>query len=140
MEKHPQLEKTSSIDDTELSISSLIEEIDSIAAESSGENWDGYGASSISRKAVEFSKSFIRNLPVEFSNPEISPEPDGSIGLEWHLDAYRWIIVSFNGNGDFFFASQIDSKTKFDGRGVINSPRKRDLVDAIRRVMSNTEL
>ena len=118
---------------------SIVDEIDALVEECSAENWDGYGGLPVLKEAAEFAKTFIRQLPVEFSNPEIAPEPDGAIGLEWHVDKYKWIIISFDSNGEFFFASQIDTKTKFDGKGVLNSPQKQDLVEALRRVFEFTE-
>lgn len=114
--------------------SSIFDEIDSLVEECSTGNWDGYGALPVSKEAAEFAKTFIGQIQVEFSTPEIAPEPDGSIGLEWHVDKHKWIIISFNSNGEFFFASQINTKTKFDGKGVLNSPQNKDLVEALRRV------
>jgi hypothetical protein len=51
-----------------------------------GENWDGYGASSISNQTRENANHFVEmieaarfNMPV----PEVSPQPSGTISFEW---------------------------------------------------------
>lgn len=44
--------------------------------------WDGYDAEPITQQSLVCTLSLISNLP-EISEPDIVPEPGGSIGLEW---------------------------------------------------------
>jgi hypothetical protein len=58
------------------------------------ENWDGYGASAISRQACEHARYFLNEIeasPFEVPIPDISPKPTGTISFEWeapHAEAY----------------------------------------------------
>jgi hypothetical protein len=50
------------------------------------ENWDGYGASSISAQARGNANHFIEVIeaaPLNMPVPEISPQPSGTISFEW---------------------------------------------------------
>ena len=48
-------------------------------------DWDGYGAASITREAVQTARAFQRLLPMNAPRPDIAPGSDGTIGFEW-----RW--------------------------------------------------
>jgi hypothetical protein len=50
-------------------------------------NWDGYGAEPITPWTLAAARSFYHLIPHTFGEPEYSPGADGSIGLEWLLDA-----------------------------------------------------
>src|SRR6267142_2478749 len=61
----------------------LIAEIHELAKECGEPNWDGHGASAVFRAAVLLSEDFVLALPDWIPLPELSPEPDGSISLDW---------------------------------------------------------
>jgi hypothetical protein len=58
------------------------------------EDWDGYGASSISDQARAHAHHFLNEIeaaPFEVPIPEISPKPTGTISFEWeapHSEVY----------------------------------------------------
>lgn len=81
-------------------ISSLHE----IADECSGENWDGYGAEPINLLALWNAEDLIRALPDGFPVPEVAPEPDGSISLDWTESVTRRLSASIGPSNRFAFA------------------------------------
>jgi hypothetical protein len=58
------------------------------------DNWDGYGASSISAQARNNALGFVRVIeayPFAMPRPDILPKPTGTISFEWetaHAEAY----------------------------------------------------
>lgn len=80
----------------------------------SEENWDGYGASVLKKKAFEDAVKFMKQLPQEFPLPEMVPQPDGDIAMEWELETDHWFIASFPGDGriDYAGAFGIEARSK----------------------------
>jgi hypothetical protein len=74
--------------------SRCISEISGVAAEHSQPDWNGEGAASISQLAADQAVAFIRALPRGFPMPEIAPEPDGSISLDWIRARSRMLSIS----------------------------------------------
>jgi hypothetical protein len=62
-------------------------------------NWDGEGAEPIPEAAFREAREFLRKLPSWMPLPEIVPEPDGYLGLEWYTNKWLLYVVSFNGQG-----------------------------------------
>lgn len=86
------------------------------------ENWDGYGASSISPQARDnalYLISLIEAVPYGVPIPEISPTPNGTISFEWetsHAGAYIEIgntrysgFITTGQQQTAFFEGQADS-------------------------------
>lgn len=46
--------------------------------------WDGYNANPISRASMFWALKLIDQLPENVQEPQIVPEPDGEIALEWN--------------------------------------------------------
>jgi hypothetical protein len=65
----------------------VIQSIDSMGALT--ENWDGYGAATISSTATRAARGFVLSLPASFPAPEVSPNSNGTVSLEWESDAGR---------------------------------------------------
>lgn len=85
--------------------------------------WDGDGAEPLDRLAAFRAADFIRALPPEVPLPEVAPEPDGSISLDWIRSrnglfsltvgagsrlAYAWLDGSDRGHG----------VVRFDGEAI----------------------
>lgn len=62
-------------------------------------NWNGEGAAPIPESAVQEARTFLQKLPTTFPLPEVTPEPDGYLGLEWYANKWLLYVVSFNGKG-----------------------------------------
>jgi hypothetical protein len=62
-------------------------------------NLNGEDAVPIPDAAFHEARTFLQKLPDTFPLPEVTPEPDGYLGLEWHSNKWLLYVVSFNGTG-----------------------------------------
>lgn len=97
-------------------------------------NWDGEGARPAALNSVYMAEGFIRVLPEDIPLPEITPEPDGSIGLDWFVAPRRVFSVSFGTNHRLAYAwldgtDRGHAVARFDGEAV---PGR--ILDGIRRI------
>jgi hypothetical protein len=77
--------------------------------------WDSDGASAMDPVAVVQAENFIRALPATIPLPELAPEPDGSISLDWFQARNRLFSLSIGANDRVAFA-WLDGSDK--GHGV----------------------
>lgn len=82
-----------------LSLERSLGVLDCLLEDLSVGNWDGFEAEPISKDSAAKVKLFLELLPAHIQMPEIVPEPDGDIGLEWEFDEDLWLILSFSGDG-----------------------------------------
>lgn len=75
----------------------LLSELVELKDECAEEGWDGNGAHPIDFAAVLQVARFLRALPDRVPLPEISPEPDGSVSLDWIQSRSRLFSVSVSG-------------------------------------------
>lgn len=81
------------------------------------EGWDGHGAKSLSQIACDSALTFLELLGSKAALFEPYPEPDGSVGLEYH-DADRGSIhLSFSPTGDLAYVAARGTEVH-GGRGV----------------------
>src|SRR4051794_35405727 len=81
-----------------------ISEILAAAAEHSDPDWNGEGADPVSSLAVDRATAFIRALPRALPMPEVAPEPDGSISLDWIHSRSRIFSISVGVSDRLAFA------------------------------------
>lgn len=117
----------------------VISELFAVADECSTENWDGEGASAMEPWAVQTAERFIRVLPDGLPMPEITPEPDGSVGLDWSLAPSRVFSVSFGNSLRLAYAwldgtDRGHAVARFDGETI---PRR--ILDGIRELTGVSE-
>ena len=75
-------------------------------------DWDGYGAAAIPAEAFEEAWRLLELLPSSIPIPEILPEPDGEIGLEWYRNNRFVFVVSVSGKHRINYAGIFgDNKT-----------------------------
>jgi hypothetical protein len=77
-----------------LSRSEIIDELIEIYNECSEGDWDGYGALALEKDSIFGAVKFITLLPSSMPMPEISAEPSGVVGLEWHKDKNLVFVVT----------------------------------------------
>ncbi len=85
-------------------LSKMIEELQQVKEESSGNNWDGYGARAIDEQAYQNAILFILSLPSGIPKPEISVDPDGEISFEWYKDRRQLFSVSIGSRKQLAYA------------------------------------
>jgi hypothetical protein len=100
-----------------------ISQLCELVNECSEEDWDGAGASSLNPLAVSTSELFLRALPDDLAFPELAPEPDGWISMDWIQSKSRLFSLSIDDSNRIAFA-WLDGSDKghgvarFDGRAI----------------------
>ena len=97
------------------------------------ENWDGYGAKSVSEDSVHEALKFIQMLPSSFSIPQMLAEPSGEIGLEWYKDKRMIFAISFNRKGMITYAG-IFGSNKIHGEEYFGDSIPSRIIENIRRL------
>lgn len=69
-----------------------------VAADQSTEDWDGTGGAAVDALAACNAVEFLRALPAGTPLPEVSPEPDGCISLDWIESRNRLFSLSIGSN------------------------------------------
>ena len=86
-------------------------------------NWDGNGALEINPFAVANAIKFIRCMPTRLPLPEICPEPDGCISLDWIKSRNQMLTISI-GQQDRLAMAWVDGSRHgsevigFNGRNI----------------------
>lgn len=70
----------------------------------SRQDWDGRGAVPLSRTACIEAIRFLQNVSIFYPIPEIVPNSDGDISLEWYRRPHYLFAVTFAGIGKIYFA------------------------------------
>jgi hypothetical protein len=81
-------------------------ELARIAAETAFDGWDGYSAKSISESTLSRAYRFLVELPDWIPPPDIVPEADGEIAIEWFLSPNLTFSVSIPCSGPVHFAGR----------------------------------
>jgi len=100
-----------------------ISHLRSIASECPDAGWNGTDSFGIDPMAVQMAETFVRALPDGFPLPELAPESDGSIALDWIQSRNRMFSLSIGANNRLAYA-WIDGTDKghgvasFDGKSI----------------------
>jgi hypothetical protein len=79
------------------------------------DGWDGYGAKAISEHTIERISGFLSALPIWMSAPDVVPEADGEIAIEWHVAPDRILSISIGETGPLHFAGQLGPDEEVQG-------------------------
>lgn len=110
----------------------IYEEIDHVVEECNKEGWNGDdGCVAVKEASAHKAKDFVGSLNVvRMPLPEVIPEPDGDIALEWHRDASRWLLLSFQADGRVNYACRTGEGDKATGSSRI-TPAFRRIVEGL---------
>jgi hypothetical protein len=117
--------------------SDAISAVWSVATEASEADWNGEGANAVDPLAASNAVTFIETLPAFVAMPEVSPEPDGGISLDWIESRTRIFSVSIGSKRALPFA-WLDGNARgygvvsFDGQEMPNR-----VLDEITRIRIN---
>ena len=112
----------------------LINEIKELLSECSEKGWDGYSAEPLSITAYAGALRFLQMWPPSFPTPEVVPEPDGSIGLEWYKSRGNVFIISFDGSSSLAYAGIISGTNKTRGTEVFADSIPETIQNAVARL------
>ena len=86
-------------------ITETLQSFNEVSEECSEEGWDGYDALPITEEAYFATIKLIKSLHVTvFPMPEVVPESNGEIGLEWYRRKRLVFTVSVSGNNEIVYA------------------------------------
>jgi hypothetical protein len=94
----------------------LLSELRAIAEDCSTDDWDGSGGVAVNTEALQKAEDLIRTLPEGIPLPEVAPEPDGSLSMDWIRDPYRLYSLSIGPLNRLAYA-WLDGTDK--GHGVV---------------------
>jgi hypothetical protein len=117
-----------------------ISEIVAAAAEHSDPDWNGEGADPVSLLARDRATALIRALPRALPMPEVAPEPDGSLSLDWIHTRSRMVSVSVGVTDRLAFAwidgtDRGHAVERFDGDRIPSL-----ILDRIRHTMGHASI
>lgn len=92
-----------------------ISTLHALASECDKPDWDGNMAEAIDPTALHNAENLVRSLPNGLPMPEFSPEPDGSISLDWIESRCHLFSLSVGSSNRLSFA-WLDGTDK--GHGV----------------------
>lgn len=80
-----------------LPLQKALQALEEVFEETSEPGWDGYDALPVPWEARLEAEILLRRLPPSIPMPEIVPEPDGEIGLEWYKRKRLTFAASVSG-------------------------------------------
>ena len=112
----------------------LMSEIQACFAQRSEANWDGEGAEALRPTALMEALEFVQWLPESLPTPDVVPEPDGGIALEWYGAPHLAFIASFKGRGAVVYAGVFGQGNTVRGTEIFRNSIPNGLLELIRRV------
>lgn len=86
-----------------------------VARECGVESWDGYAAIPITKATVDRARAFLNSLPLWMPAPDIVPEADGQIAIEWYLAPDKTFSVSIAEQGPAHYAGRFGPEDEDHG-------------------------
>lgn len=102
----------------------------------SSANWDGYGAKPVGRLALRQASKFLEMLPISLPAPEVAPEPDGEVALEWFGSGNRVFSVSLNGSANVSYAGYFENGATAHGTEIFNDSVPLAILQGIARAIN----
>jgi hypothetical protein len=92
-------------------------------------NWDGYGALPLNKNSVLWAECFIHSFMGSYHPdlpfPELCPEPDGDLGMDWTINQHQ-LALSIDEKGLLSYAyihphnGRHGGSMKYDGQRIPN--------------------
>ena len=113
-----------------------LETLNEVYEECSAANWDGYNAQPISREKYFEASKLIRMLPNSFPVPDILPEPDGGIGLEWYQEKYFSFAVGITGKNMITYVGRFGKNNQTYGTETFIDSVSDVILNGLKRLFS----
>ncbi|MBI3581543.1 MAG: hypothetical protein HY098_05635 [Nitrospinae bacterium] len=106
-------------------------EMEAIYKEFSYLGWDGHDAVPILRKSIDVAIKLVSLLPDGIARPELAPENDGGISLDWRSsEKNETFSISVDGK-NIVFAGVFFDGTRIHGSAPVDGERCNELVETI---------
>ena len=116
----------------------IIEVVDDLyktVEQCSSANWDGYGATPVTRETFMQVCNFMEALPLGTTAPSVGAEPDGNLTLEWYRSPSRILSVSISPEGELNYAALLGHRKTY-GTEPFCVEVHSIILDIIRQVLS----
>lgn len=117
------------------SFAQLIDRIAEAARSASVPDWDGEGAAPVEASTVEYACLLAGSLPTWVPTPDVSPDRDGDLTLEWDLGPRRVFSVSVRRDGVLHYAGLFGTG-KAHGSDVLVSGAPAAVVQNVTRLFA----
>lgn len=95
--------------------------LDNLYKECSVKNWDGYGAEPLCKELREVVEKFLNLLPNNIPDPDIIPDTDGEISLDWYREKNTIFSISIGKNNQLNYAFRSgNGKESYCGSEIFN--------------------
>jgi hypothetical protein len=98
------------------------------------EGWDGYSSRPLSAGAYNAAARFVLAIPAAFPMPDIVPEPDGDISLEWDCGRWNALSLSISDNGRISYAALLGTDKRKKGSEVFEDVIPPDILSILWQV------
>lgn len=84
----------------------IVDQIYDVASDCLEAGWDGYDSLPVNHASIVMTKSFVEHFPVTsgIPLPEIVPESNGNLALEWYIDKNHVFIARIKESGEIVYA------------------------------------
>jgi len=114
-----------------------------IRAECSVANWDGEGALAVSDQVITVAEDILSALfeliPKGTPAPELIPEADGEICINWAIDADKVFSLSIGSHGKINFAGQFGNEGGIHGWRLIDEKASSTLDESLQEIAKHVE-
>ena len=76
-----------------------------VHAECRTPDWDGEGAEPVSPATITKAQAFLSALPSDVPDPQVGPDPDGEVSLDWFDEPDWGVAIALNANGRLSYAA-----------------------------------
>jgi hypothetical protein len=104
-------------------------DLEEVKKSCSMENWDGYGALPLNKTSLLLAECFINSFmeiyQPDLPYPELCPEPDGDLGMDWTINQHQ-LALSIDEKGLLSYAyihphnGRHGGSMKYDGQRIPN--------------------
>ena len=116
-----------------------LENLNEVYGECLEANWDGYGASPIFPEAYFEASKLLRIIPNSYPMPDILPESDGGIGLEWYKERDFSFVISVGGKNIITYVGRFGKNNEIYGTEYFKDSVSKIILDGLRRLFSTIE-
>ncbi|HVY22291.1 MAG TPA: hypothetical protein VG962_02970 [Steroidobacteraceae bacterium] len=110
----------------------------SIASDCSQPAWDGYAAKAISKETINRTIEFLNDLPIWMEAPDVVPESDGDIAIEWYLAPNRIYSVSIGAKGPLHFSGLFGPDKERHGVEAFDGKISEDILNDIKKLLRSS--
>lgn len=106
-----------------------------VARECASPGWDGYDAAPISQGTCDRTRAFLNELPIWMPAPDIVPEADGEIAIEWYVGPHQVFSISIGAAGPLHFAGLFGQEDELHGVKSFDGSIAQELVQHIEKLL-----